>query len=71
MHHAAYDKNLLGIAPDRIVHINRELLDEIDGPMLRHGLQDMHGREISVPRAKVERPDPARLEARFEHFLSA
>lgn len=39
IHHAAYDANLLGISPDYIVHINRALMDEIDGPMLRHGLQ--------------------------------
>lgn len=71
IHHAAYDQNLLGISPDQIVHLNRDLLEEIDGPMLRHGLQEMHGRAISIPRIKAERPDPARLEVRFQRFLSA
>lgn len=71
IHHAAYDQNLLGISPGRVVHLNRTMLDEIDGPMLRHGLQEMHGRQIVVPRAKSERPDPDRLEVRFQQFLSA
>jgi len=41
IHHAAYDRNLLGITPDYEVRIDADLLDEIDGPMLRHGLQDV------------------------------
>ncbi|MGK2932106.1 MAG: HNH endonuclease [Solirubrobacterales bacterium] len=49
IHHAAYDQNLLGISGDYRVHIDRDLLDEVDGPMLRHGLQDMHGRMILEP----------------------
>ncbi len=71
IHHTAYDRDLLGISPDRIVHLNRDLLEEIDGPMLRHGLQEMHGREISIPSAQTEHPDPARLELRFQRFLTA
>jgi putative restriction endonuclease len=34
----------MGIPPDYQVVINDELLDEIDGPMLKHGLQEMHGK---------------------------
>jgi hypothetical protein len=37
----------------------------------RHGLQEMHGARIQVPRAPRERPDPERLERRYERFLSA
>ena len=43
IHHAAYDANILGIRPDYVVEIHHRLLDEIDGPMLRHGLQKHHG----------------------------
>lgn len=71
IHHAAYDRDLLGISPDRVVHINRELLDEIDGPMLRHGLQEMHGRAISVPRSTGQHPNRQLLDIRFQRFLSA
>lgn len=70
IHHAAYDRRLLGITPSYVVQINGPLLDEVDGPMLRHGLQEMHGREIRTPRRKAERPDPDRLQQRFEWFLA-
>ena len=53
-----------------MVEVRRDILDEIDGPMLRHGLQEMHGARIQVPRAPRERPDPERLERRYERFLS-
>jgi putative restriction endonuclease len=56
IYHAAYDRDLLGISPDRIVHLNRDLLAEIGGPMLRRGLQEMHGRRISIPSHKLKRP---------------
>lgn len=71
IHHAAYDRNLLGIAPDHIVHLSPGVMAETDGPMLRHGLQEMDGRTLAVPRAKTERPDPERLALRYEEFLTA
>ena len=38
------------------------LLAEIDGPMLRHGLQERHGQPLmTVPRRRAERPDPELL----------
>lgn len=68
IHHAAYDRSLMGITPDFEVRIDQELLDEIDGPMLRHGLQDMHGRSIRLPANRNARPDRDRLAAKFEKF---
>lgn len=70
IHHAAYDRQLLGIAPDLVVHINERLLREEDGPMLRHGLQEMHGRPLVAPARRAQRPDPDRLRLRFERFLA-
>jgi putative restriction endonuclease len=70
IHHAAYDRNLLGISADYTVHIDRELLNEVDGPMLRHGLQEMHGRSLILPIKRNEAPDRDRLSIRFEHFSS-
>lgn len=69
IHHAAYDQNLLGVTPDYEITINTALLSEKDGPMLKHGLQEMHGLPISVPTRKAERPDRDRLSARYEAFL--
>lgn len=68
IHHLAYDRNLLGIDPDGVVHIARRLLDETDGPMLRTGLQGFHRQAIALPRRIEERPDPDRLAVRYERF---
>jgi putative restriction endonuclease len=71
IHHAAYDVNIVGIRPDHVVQVRQDILAEIDGPMLRHGLQEMHGTTIALPHRPSERPEPARLEERYEEFLSA
>jgi len=71
IHHRAYDADLLGISPDHRVVINQALLDEVDGPMLRHGLQDMHGRTIDLPQRPRDRPDRDGLAWRYERFVSA
>jgi putative restriction endonuclease len=71
IHHLAFDRNLLGIDPGGVVHIGDRLLREVDGPMLRTGLQGFHGEPIALPRRPEDRPDPVRLESRFERFLRA
>jgi putative restriction endonuclease len=43
IHHAAYDRNILGIRPEYTVEIRADILLEVDGPMLRHGLQELNG----------------------------
>ena len=68
IHHAAFDHLLLAISPEYKVQINRELLAEVDGPMLRFGLQEMHGHRIHVPRNQKLQPDRERLAERFELF---
>jgi len=70
IHHAAYDQNMLGVSPDYQVAINREVLEEIDGPMLRHGIQEMHGRTITLPARRADRPDRELLAWRWEKFAS-
>lgn len=71
IHHAAYDRDFLGIDPDYRIHINQDLLDEVDGPMLQHGLKDMHGQRIVEPTRTVDQPDRDRLASRFKEFQSA
>ena len=71
LHHAAYDANLLGVSPDYVVRINRSLMEEIDGPMLRHGLQEMDGEPLTVPTRDVDRPSKDLLAERFTEFLTA
>jgi putative restriction endonuclease len=72
IHHAAYDRNILGIRPDYVVEIHHRLLDEIDGPMLKYGLQEHDGLRLrQIPRGRADRPDPERLEVRYTQFRSA
>jgi putative restriction endonuclease len=71
IHHLAYDRNVMGIDPGGGVHIADRLLREIDGPMLRTGLQGFHGAQILRPRRLAEHPDPGRLEVRYEAFRAA
>jgi putative restriction endonuclease len=72
IHHAALDARILGVRPDYVVQIKAELLDEIDGPMLKHGLQERHGQTLMVlPRARREQPDPQLLEQSYAIFLAS
>ena len=72
IHHSAYDQNILGIRPDYVVEIHHRLLDEIDGPMLRHGLQNHHAKPLmQLPRRRADLPDPIRLAERWAQFRAA
>lgn len=72
IHHTAFDANIIGIRPDYVVQVSQPLLDEVDGPMLRHGLQAFHDRRLrELPRRRADRPDGERLEERYEEFLRA
>lgn len=72
IHHAAFDRALIGIEPERLViRVQPRLLEETDGPMLRYGLQALEGEKIQAPRSKVARPDTERLRRSFERFQSA
>lgn len=71
IHHAAYDDGILGIRPDYRLEVRLDILHEIDGPMLRHGIQEMHGDVLRVlPTARAEKPDPDLLEERWAGFVA-
>ena len=71
IHHAAFDRNILGITPTYQIEIRHDVLEKIDGPMLRHGLQAHHGTTLILPRAKSDQPDRDRLEIRYQEFRDA
>jgi putative restriction endonuclease len=71
IHHAAFDRLLIGVRPDYVVEVQPRILDETDGPMLRHGLQGLHRTSLVVPAARRDRPDPDRLAQRYERFRGA
>lgn len=72
IHHAAFDSKILGIRPDLVVEIRTDILDEVDGPMLKHGLQERHRQPLmSVPAKRAEKPSPSLLEAAYIRFKEA
>ena len=68
LHHAAFDKLLIGIRPDYVVAVRTAILEEIDGPMLQHGLKGLHERRLELPHDTRLRPDPDLLARRWERF---
>lgn len=70
IHHAAFDQGMLGVSPEYLVRISSALLHEIDGPMLKHGLQAMDGRALALPPRAKDRPDRDHLAERFAAFLA-
>lgn len=71
IHHGAYDLGILGISPEYRVHIRQDVLEEKDGPMLLHGLQEMDLTPIELPRRAESRPNRDYLAERFERFRAA
>jgi putative restriction endonuclease len=71
LHHAAFDRHILGIRPDYVVEVRPDILEEVDGPMLQHGLKGFAGQRLNVPRAEASRPRRDLLEERFEMFRKA
>jgi putative restriction endonuclease len=71
IHHTAYDINLVGIDPDYTVHVRPDILSETDGPMLEHGIKEMHMVKLWIPSEVSSRPNPERLNSRFKDFLKS
>jgi putative restriction endonuclease len=71
LHHAAFDRNIIGVRPDLVVDVREDVRNEADGPMLRHGLQGFHGARLHVPRAEPLRPNRQYLEERYAWFKRA
>lgn len=71
IHHAAFDQHILGIRPDHVIEVRRDILEEVDGPMLLHGIQAMDGQRLNVPKAETSRPARDLLEERYAMFRRA
>jgi putative restriction endonuclease len=72
IHHTAFDIGVLGVRPDTLrIKVRADVLEEIDGPMLRHGLQGLDQQPIWTPRDPAKRPDAAMLEWKWNWFERA
>ncbi|WP_141005157.1 HNH endonuclease [Nocardioides humi] len=71
IHHAAFDSSILGIRPDLTLHVRQDILEEVDGWMLKGGIQGVHDTSLAVvPRTRAARPSKDRLEERYASFLA-
>ena len=68
LHHAAFDRNIVGIRPDYVLEVREDILREHDGPMLKHGLQELQGGKLYTPIPVEFKPNPDYLEIRYEEF---
>jgi putative restriction endonuclease len=71
LHHAAYDRNILGIHPSLRIEVREDILNEVDGPMLQHGLQGCQGQPLLTPRRRKDQPNKDFLAERYEQFRRA
>lgn len=68
IHHAAFDSNIVGVRPDYKIIVREDILIETDGPMLKHGIQELQDKNIILPTSKSSWPDVERLSIRYEKF---
>ena len=68
LHHAAFDRFFLTVRPDFIIEVRSDILQEEDGPTLRHAIQGIHGHPMLLPARKSLHPSPAHLEQRYTRF---
>lgn len=68
LHHAAFDRFIIGITPDYEVEVRADILEEEDGPMLQHGLKELHRSRIVLPTRKALWPDRDLLDRRYQQF---
>lgn len=68
IHHAAFDSNFIGVNPDYRIIVRDDILQEFDGPMLKHGIQEMHEQKLILPGDRASWPDREKLAVRFDKF---
>jgi putative restriction endonuclease len=56
IHHTAFDRGILGVRPDYVIEVREDVLKEVDGPMLKYGLQALHNSELLLPSRTTDRP---------------
>jgi len=71
LHHAAFDRHVLGVRPDLTVELRPDVLREPDGPMLKYGLQGFQDARLLLPRDPALRPNLEFVEERYGMFRRA
>ena len=71
IHHSAFDVGIIGVDSDFRIHVREDVLEEHDGPMLLHGLQELHEKKLQLPRSSADQPNRDFLAERFAIFTAA
>ena len=70
IHHAAFDQNIIGVSPDYQIKVKEDVLREKDGPMLKHGIQELQDQKLVLPKSKNFWPYQEYLDIRYREFIS-
>lgn len=71
LHHAAFDSFIIGVSPQYVIEVREDVLEEHDGPMLQHGIKELHRQSIILPRRQEFMPDRGFLDWRYQKFRAA
>lgn len=71
IHHAAFDQHIIGVSPDYQIKVKADVLREKDGPMLKHGIQELQDQKLILPKSKKSWPKQEFLDVRYEQFKRA
>jgi putative restriction endonuclease len=71
LHHAAYDNFLMGVTPDYVIQVRKDILDEGGGPLWQYGLQAMQDQPIHLPAMEKHWPAKDAVAWRYDRFLIA
>jgi len=70
IHHAAFDNFFIGITPDYKIVVREDILEEINGPMLQHGIKELQNISIQLPKNESHKPNKEYLDIRYQKFLA-
>ena len=71
LHHATFDRYVVGIRPrDHVITVRPDVMEEEDGPTLRYAIQGLDGQRMALPPRPGDRPGREFLETRYERFLA-
>lgn len=68
LHHGVFDTDLMGVRPDGVIELSKQLLDAKDGPTLEHALKAFQGQHLHMPRRHEDQPGKLFLEERYARF---
>ena len=59
---------MIGVNPDYKIIVRNDVLNEIDGSMLKYEIQERHIQKILLPSRKTDWSDRQNLELRFKKY---